>query len=71
MKTYQEEPTFPIIRRSFKSFKELGDCINRSCSYVNNCMNGRRSFTALEKRLIITHLGLADDPQTRMKLFGG
>ncbi len=71
MKTYQEEPSFPILRRSFSSYKALGDVINRSRSYVNNCMNGRRSFTALEKRMIVAFLGRDNDPEAFIKLFGG
>jgi len=71
MKTYQEEPSFPILRRSFPSYKALGDVINRSRSYVNNCMNGRRSFTALEKRMIIAFLNRSGDPEAVNKIFGG
>ena len=60
MKTYQDTPTYPIIRRSFKSYKALGLIINRSESYINNCLNGRRNFTRHEKYMILSALGISD-----------
>lgn len=57
MKTYQERPTFPLLRRNYISYAALGTVINRSASYVNNCLNGRRSFSALEKEMILKDLG--------------
>ena len=58
MKHYKDIPLFPIIRRNFKSIKELGEVINRSESYVGRCLNGRQPFSALEKRLILSRLGV-------------
>lgn len=58
MKHYKEIPLFPIIRRNFKSIKELGEVINRSESYTGRCLNGRQPFSALEKRLILSSLGV-------------
>ena len=58
MKHYKEIPLFPIIRRNFKSIKELGEVINRSESYTGRCLNGRQHFSALEKRLILSSLGV-------------
>ena len=52
MKTYKEFPAFPLIRRHYKSFKQLADLIGRSPSYVNNRLNGRGSFTRPEKYMI-------------------
>lgn len=60
MKTYQDIPTYPIIRRSFKSYKDLGLIINRSSSYINNCLNGRKDFTRHEKYMILKYLGVSD-----------
>lgn len=57
MKHYKDIPLFPIIRRNYKSIKQLGEVINRSESYVGRCLNGRQPFSALEKRLILTDLG--------------
>lgn len=53
MKHYQEIPFYPIIRRHFKSFADLGRTINRSNTYVSLCLNGHRDFSANEKRLIL------------------
>lgn len=58
MKHYKEIPLFPIIRRNFKSIKDLGEVINRSESYTGRCLNGRQPFSALEKRLILSSLGV-------------
>ena len=57
MKYYKDIPTYPLLRRAFKSFKDLGAVINRSSSYINNCMNGRSSFTDHEKSMILAFLG--------------
>lgn len=57
MKTYQEIPTYPILRRQFKTAAELGEVINRSSSYVLNCLNGRSRFTDHEKKLLLVSLG--------------
>lgn len=68
MKTYQDTPTYPIIRRSFKSYKALGLIINRSESYINNCLNGRRNFTRHEKYMILSALGVPDS-DTNINLY--
>lgn len=52
MKVYNEFPSFPLLRRHYRSYKDVADLIGRSVSYVNNCLNGRRSFTRPEKYLI-------------------
>lgn len=56
MKHYKEIPLFPIIRRNFKSIRDLGNVINRSESYVGRCLNGYQPFSELEKRLILSAL---------------
>lgn len=56
MKYYKDIPTYPLLRRAFKSFKDLGAVINRSPSYINNCMNGRSNFTEHEKSMILAFL---------------
>lgn len=66
MKYYKEVPTYPLLRRAFRTYKDLGEVINRSSSYVNNCMNGRSSFTAHEKSMILSFLHV--DP-TQMLLY--
>ena len=58
MKVLTEYPSFPKLRRYFKSYKELAVLIDRSTSYVNNCLNGRRSFTRPEKFLIASVMGM-------------
>ena len=45
MKHYKDIPLFPVIRRNFKSIKELGNVINRSESYVGRCLNGRQAIS--------------------------
>ena len=57
MQYYKDIPTYPLLRRAFKSFKDLGAVINRSSSYINNCMNGRSTFTDHEKSMILAFLG--------------
>lgn len=69
MKTYQETPTYPILRRHFKSYKQLGQVINRSESYINNCLNGRNSFTRLEKSMILHALALPATPDIVARFF--
>ena len=64
MKYYKDIPSYPLLRRAFKSFKDLGQVINRSASYVNNCMNGRKNFTALEKAMILSFLGVTQDSES-------
>ena len=66
MKYYKDIPSYPILRRSFRTYKDLGAVINRSASYVNNCLNGRNCFTAHEKRMILAFLGA--DPE-EMQLY--
>lgn len=61
MKVYKDVPAFPLLRRAYKSYADLGAVINRSQSYINNCLNGRRCFTELEKRLILSDMGLTID----------
>lgn len=58
MKHYKDVPLFPIIRRNFRDIKSLGEVINRSESYVGRCLNGRQPFSALEKRLILSYMGV-------------
>lgn len=52
MKAYKTETGFPELRRYYKSYEDLGHVINRSKSYVNNCLNGRRQFSELENKLL-------------------
>ena len=52
MKIYKTFPTFPELHRHYASYEDLGAVINRSKSYVNNCLNGRREFTEREKKMI-------------------
>lgn len=61
MKVYKEFPRFPVLRRKYSSYSALGAVINRSASYVNNCLNGRRSFTQREKDMILRDLGLCPE----------
>ena len=58
VKVLTEFPSFPLLRRHYKSYKDLGNLIDRSTSYVNNCLNGRRSFTRPEKFLIASDMGM-------------
>ena len=69
MKYYKDIPSYPLLRRAFKSFKDLGQVINRSASYVNNCMNGRKNFTALEKAMILSFLGVTQDSESMALYF--
>lgn len=48
--------TYPILRRTFEDQKDLAKTINRSVSYINNCMNGRSEFTNQEWSLIKAEL---------------
>lgn len=57
MKYYKDEPTYPLLRRNFKNFKELGAVINRSASYINRRMMGAGTFSDNEKSLILKYLG--------------
>lgn len=61
MKVLKEYPKFPLIRRHYKSYKEIGDLLGRSVSYVNNRLNGRGEFTRPEKYLICSDMGLTLD----------
>lgn len=61
MKVYKDFPTYPLLRRNYSSYKDLGAVINRSASYVNNCLNGRREFTQREKEMICQDLGFDRD----------
>ena len=58
MKVLTEYPLFPLLRRHYKSYEELAILIDRSKSYVNNCLNGRRSFTRPERFLIASDMGM-------------
>ena len=58
MKHYKEIPLYPIIRRNFRNIKSLGEVINRSERYVCRCLNGYQPFSALEKRLILSSMGV-------------
>lgn len=57
MKTYQDSPTYPLLRRNYSSYSELANVINRSASYVNSCLNRRRNFSDREKEMILADLG--------------
>ena len=58
MKVYKDLPTFPIIRRHYSSYRELGQVIGRSESYINNRLNGRGEFTNPEKIAILIDMNL-------------
>ena len=58
MKVLTEFPSFPKVRRHYRSYKYLGILIDRSTSYVNNCLNGRRNFTRPEKFMIASDMGM-------------
>lgn len=62
MKFYKENPSYPLLRREFKNCKALGAVINRSASYVANCLNGRRNFSKTEKSLLLKWLGVEITP---------
>ena len=59
MKVYKEFPCYPLIMRHYASYKDLANVIDRSVSYVNNCLNGRRSFTRPERLMIAVDMGLS------------
>ncbi|MBR5013465.1 MAG: hypothetical protein IKY16_02540 [Bacteroidales bacterium] len=68
MKIRKTFPAFPELHRYYKSYKDLGNVINRSESYINNRLNGRGSFSALEKKMIILDMGLT--PEDIPVIFG-
>lgn len=61
MKVYKEIPNYPIIRRHYKSYKELARLIGRSESYINNRLNGRGEFSRPEKYMIAGDMNLTVD----------
>ena len=61
MKVYKIFPSFPIVRRHYKSYEDLAKVIDRSISYVNNRLNGRGSFTRPEKLAILLDIGMSPD----------
>lgn len=69
MKHYQLEPKYPIIRRSFKSYKELGEIINRKDTYISQCLNGHRCFSDIEKRLILSAIGMQNTAENMLLVF--
>lgn len=69
MKHYKVIPLFPVIRRNFKSIKELGNVINRSESYVGRCLNGRQAFSTLEKQLILSAIGIPATEENMLLYF--
>lgn len=48
---------YPIVRRSFQNAREIGEVINRSVSYVNDRLVGKKEFTVNDKRLILAYMG--------------
>ena len=51
---------YPIVRREFENMQELADVINKSVSYCKERLNGKKTFTMNDKRLIANYLGRAD-----------
>ena len=69
MKVIKEFPRYPQIMRKYASYEELGHLLNRSKSYVNNCLNGRRDFTRPEKIAILFDMGLEPTPENVAMIF--
>lgn len=69
MKHYKEDPKYPIIRRSFKSYRELGEIINRKDTYISQCLNGHRCFSDTEKRLILSAMGMQNTEENMQLVF--
>lgn len=68
MKIYKSFPAYPELYRYYSSMTDLADVINRSKSYVNNCLNGRSEFTDREKRIIVADMGKG--PEAITEIFG-
>ena len=69
MKHYKDVPLYPIVRRSFKSYSDLGAVINRKKTYICQCLNGHRSFSDIEKRLILAAMGMQNTEANMLLVF--
>ena len=69
MKTYQNIPTYPLLRRSFKSYTALGNVINRSPAYIKRILAGPHEFSEIEKVIILRYLGISPEDPEAYKYF--
>lgn len=49
------------LRREFKNVAEISEVINRGPNYILDRLNGKREFTARDKRMILRYLN--QDPE--------
>lgn len=47
---------YPALGRYFKNQTELAHAVNKSRTYVWECMVGKRSFTRFDKKAIAAHI---------------
>lgn len=69
MKHYKDIPLYPIVRRSFESYRDLGAVINRKDTYISQCLNGHRNFSDIEKRLILAAIGMQNTEANMLIVF--
>lgn len=61
--------TYPMLRKIYSSYKEIGCVINKAETAVSKRMNGSIAFSAREKELLLKNKGIEPNAANKRRYF--